>query len=58
MKATSSNKAKRPARAKSTLKKERGVWVHQVVGRDKASSKLLLKQLDAVRKQRIRDLSK
>jgi len=48
----------RPVRAQATLKKERGVWVYQSGQRGKISAESLQEQIDAVREERIRELSK
>lgn len=48
----------RPVRARASLKKERGVWVYQSGRRGKVSAESLQEQIDAVREERIRELSK
>jgi AbrB family looped-hinge helix DNA binding protein len=48
----------RPVRAQATLKKERGVWVYQGARRGKISAESLQEQIEAVREERIRELSK
>ncbi|GAC1639674.1 MAG: hypothetical protein NVS9B14_20940 [Candidatus Acidiferrum sp.] len=48
----------RPLRAQAALKKERGVWVYQSGRRAKVSAESLQEQIDAVREERIRELSK
>lgn len=48
----------RPVRAQATLKKERGVWVYQGAPGAKRSTESLPDLIDAVREERIRELSK
>jgi AbrB family looped-hinge helix DNA binding protein len=48
----------RPVRAQATLKKERGVWVYQSGQSAKPSTRSLQERIDAVREERIRELSK
>ena len=48
----------RPVRAQATLKKERGVWVYQGGRGTKRSAESLQEQIDDVRDERIRELSK
>ena len=48
----------RPVRAQATLKKERGVWVYQSGRKAKPSTESLQERIDAVREERIGELSK
>lgn len=48
----------RPVRAQATLKKERGVWVYQGGKSAKRLTESLQEEIDAVREERIRELSK
>ena len=48
----------RPVRAQATLKKERGVWVYQSGQSAKPRTESLQERIDAVREERIRELSK
>jgi AbrB family looped-hinge helix DNA binding protein len=48
----------RPVRTQATLKKERGVWVYQGGNDTKRLTESLQEQIDAVRDERIRELSK
>jgi len=48
----------RPVRAQATLKKERGVWVYQGGQSAKPRTESLQERIDAVREERIRELSK
>ena len=48
----------RPVRAQATLKKERGVWVYQSGRKAKPSAESLQERIDAVREERIGELSK
>lgn len=47
----------RPVRAQATLKKERGVWVYQGGRSAKRLTDSLQKEIDAVREERLRELS-
>ena len=48
----------RPVRSQATLKKEQGVWVYQGGNDTKRLTESLQEQIDAVRDERIRELSK
>lgn len=48
----------RPVRAQAALKKERGVWVYQGGQSAKRFTESLQEEIDAVREERIRELSK
>jgi AbrB family looped-hinge helix DNA binding protein len=48
----------RPVRPQATLKKERGVWVYQGGKGSKRLTESLQEEIDAVREERIRELSK
>ena len=48
----------RPVRAQATLKKERGVWVYLGGQGAKPRTESLQERIDAVREERIRELSK
>ena len=48
----------RPVRTQATLKKERGVWVYQGGKSANQLTESLQEEIDAVRAERIRELSK